>query len=257
MNLSFYRINEKILPRLTLVLDVLNSGFGLAKYKIVKALEAYKEIGKGKCLDLDEILVEGGVFDDVKVIDAVLEKSKEEVQAAAAHGTRIHEMLEEHVARKGLLDNSIESKGFKAWIKEYKPKFIKTEHTTFHPELGYAGTLDLICEIKGKTWLVDYKTSNKLFPKNGLQLTGYAMAEERISDVKIDHIACLQLGKNKKGFYFKEYPRQDDEVKSVVKLFYWSNPNFVKNIEKRLSSIMEETPGFKSHTIPVENIIKS
>jgi len=256
MDLPFYQINDKIYPRVTLILDVLNPGFGLMKYKITKALEAYKEICSyhfDKTIDINsdiEIKRSGEPrAEKIKLLDRVLELSKREVEEAANHGTLVHEMLEEHVANKGILDDSLESQGFLAWQKEHKPKFLETEQVLFHPDLCYAGTCDLICKIGKETWIVDYKTSNKLYPKNGLQLTSYAMAKEKISNVKIDKIGCLQLGKNKKGFYFKEYPRQDDIVEILVKLFSWMNPNFVKNQEKAIKEKFADSPKLVNHKI--------
>ena len=218
------------------------------KYKIKKAIEAYKFLSdeNGSMLDVD-----GEMADGIKVVDAAISKSKEEVIAAAANGTRVHEMLEEHVSRGGLLDNSPEAIGFKNWQKKFKPEFIETEQILFHPELLYAGTCDLICKIKGETWIIDYKTSNKLYNKNGLQLTSYAMAKEEISDMQIDKIGCLQLGKNKQGYYFKEYKRDDDIFTGLVKLFSWSNPNFIKNQQKALNSTYAGHKDLINHKIKI------
>jgi len=45
---------------------------------------------------------------------------------------------------------------FKSWCDEVKPKFISTEKTVFNKEYMYAGTLDAIVEIDGRTWVIDY-----------------------------------------------------------------------------------------------------
>ncbi len=44
----------------------------------------------------------------------------------------------------------------------YKPKLIETEVHLFSDELKVAGTCDLVCEIDGKLWIIDFKTSNHL-----------------------------------------------------------------------------------------------
>jgi hypothetical protein len=50
---------------------------------------------------------------------------------------------------------------FVDWYKEVKPtRIIAVEVSAINPELGYGGTIDLICEIDGQMWIIDFKTSN-------------------------------------------------------------------------------------------------
>ena len=58
-------------------------------------------------------------------------------------------------------------------------------------KLGYAGTLDRVITIDGKTYLVDIKTSNSIYPSYWLQLAAY---RELLGDLhKIDGVAILWL----------------------------------------------------------------
>lgn len=45
-----------------------------------------------------------------------------------------------------------------------------TEVTLWHPELGYAGTFDLLAWIDDELWLIDVKTSRRVGPSHKMQL---------------------------------------------------------------------------------------
>ena len=45
---------------------------------------------------------------------------------------------------------------FVEWWEEYKPTLLETEVHLFSDELKVAGTCDLVCEIDGELWVVDF-----------------------------------------------------------------------------------------------------
>src|SRR5207253_4465534 len=85
--------------------------------------------------------------------------------------------------------------------------------TVFSEKYGYAGTIDYICKIDGKTFIIDFKTSQQVWPEYELQVSAYkqpiAFSEcfidgiEEVSDIKL---AVLQIGyrKNKAGYKWNE-----------------------------------------------------
>jgi len=91
---------------------------------------------------------------------------------------------------------------FYDWWKEAKPRLITFEQVVYNEEQNYAGTLDLICEIEGEIWIVDFKTSQYIWPSHELQVSSYFHADE----IKAQKMAILQIGyrKNKRGFKFTE-----------------------------------------------------
>lgn len=91
---------------------------------------------------------------------------------------------------------------FAAWWKEAKPTVIQNEQVVFNDEYEYAGTLDLLCDIGGITYVVDFKTSANIWPSHELQLSSYNHALPRPAQ----KLAILQVGygRNKKGFKFTE-----------------------------------------------------
>jgi len=81
---------------------------------------------------------------------------------------------------------------------EFRRRFefmtILNEFTLISEELGFAGTLDRVIELDGRTILVDIKTSNSIYPFYWLQLAAYKkLYEETRSSNKIDDVAILWL----------------------------------------------------------------
>ena len=48
--------------------------------------------------------------------------------------------------------------------------------------LGYAGTFDLLAEIDGEVWLLDWKTGKGVYEEVGLQLAALHYAEKVLAD---------------------------------------------------------------------------
>lgn len=103
---------------------------------------------------------------------------------------------------------------FEAWHKETKPEFLGCEFIVWGD--GYAGTVDLLCKIDGQSYLVDFKTSQYVWPSHELQVSAYKRAWEEASglpgtdDLKL---AILQVGYklNKKRYKFTEVEDQYNE----------------------------------------------
>ena len=119
--------------------------------------------------------------------------------------------------------------GFKKFVTDYKPKFLKTECPVFSRTHGYAGTLDSLVRIGRTTWVLDTKTGNRVYPEVALQLAAYAHAEF----VGVDGRTEEPLPLIKKGAVLHLSPndyqfiptRIDEEVfdafLSVKDVFHW------------------------------------
>lgn len=90
---------------------------------------------------------------------------------------------------------------FAQWHKDAKPKYLACEFNVWGD--GYAGTVDLLCEIDGKKYLVDFKTSQYIWPSHELQVSAYKHAGEFEPEL---NLAILQVGYrlNKKRYKFTE-----------------------------------------------------
>lgn len=105
---------------------------------------------------------------------------------------------------------------FVRWFVENKPEVIAYERPVFHDKLNYAGTIDFICKLGEKYWIVDFKTGQHVWPEYKLQLSAYkrAVADGYLSEVPALkgilaeqlNLAVLQVGyrMNKAGYKWNE-----------------------------------------------------
>lgn len=114
---------------------------------------------------------------------------------------------------------------FKKWFDAVKPKIISYEFALFSDVHDYAGTIDFLCKIGDEYWIIDFKTSQYVWPSYELQLAAYKEAlkeddtellpkEFNPGNIKL---AILQIGykRNKDGFKFTEVEDQFDLFKAA------------------------------------------
>lgn len=123
---------------------------------------------------------------------------------AALRGTRVHRYCEqvalralgrEHeleAARLALMENGESgfAQRFDEWWELFDVRPVEPELTVWNAELGYAGTLDLVATIGGRTCLIDYKTKKTdregfvkaLDDKVVMQLVAGMKAQEALVD---------------------------------------------------------------------------
>mgnify|MGYP001254454708 FL=1 len=172
------------------------------------------------------------------------------VKRASEEGTQVHEMIEDYLNGKKLsfLEHGIPMYAPNVWQmflrfvdfwEEYKPTLIEAEIHLFSDELKVAGTCDMVCEINGELWVIDFKTSNHLQTTYDLQTALYAKCFEECFNKKVDRTGVLWLKSSKrgskkdkmqgKGWEMYESSRsQEDNLniyKAVRTLFDIENPN--------------------------------
>ena len=76
---------------------------------------------------------------------------------------------------------------------EHQPEILENESRMFHVKHWYAGTLDRVCIIDDKVCIIDIKTTVKLMPAVGPQLSGYQEAYNYRRKEKATHRAAVQL----------------------------------------------------------------
>ena len=172
------------------------------------------------------------------------------VKKAADEGTQVHEMIESYLNNEEL--NFLSSNGdplynpniwqmflkFVEWWETYKPTLLETEVHLFSDKLKVAGTCDLVCEIEGEIWIIDFKTSNNIQTTYELQTAIYSECYEECFGKKADRQGILWLKSKKhkpsegkmqgKGWEMVEPKRTQDEnldiFNTVRKLFDLENP---------------------------------
>jgi hypothetical protein len=135
-------------------------------------------------------------------------KKKEE---AGQKGTDIHALIEAEV--KNAIKNtngyfiekwkeqydSPQILHFIDWAIKEKVKFLASEKRVYSEKYWYAGTFDFLCEIKGKIYLGDTKTSSGIWPEFWYQTSAYQNAlQECEPETKIDGHIIVNLTKDGK-----------------------------------------------------------
>ena len=173
------------------------------------------------------------------------------VRKASEEGTQVHEMIENYLNGKELnfLDEHDNPRynpdvwqmfiKFVDWWEEYKPTLIEAEVHLFSDKYKVAGTCDLVCELNGELWIIDFKTSNHLQTTYDLQTAVYAQCFEECFGKKVDRTGILWLKSSKrgpakgkmqgKGWEMYESSRSKEEnldiFQTVKRLFDIENPN--------------------------------
>jgi len=105
-----------------------------------------------------------------------------------ALGTLLHTAIEAHTLGLPLPDLDAENgqpmmDAYLAWAEKARPVWALSEATVCSKNHGYAGTMDGIIEVNGRTLAVDLKTSKPgrqghgLYPEIALQLAAYTAAD--------------------------------------------------------------------------------
>lgn len=147
------------------------------------------------------------------------------LKAAAEKGTEVHKAIELFNSC-GAVDIQEEYRGYLdayiVWFEKNKVKPIYCEKMLKHNLLNYAGTIDMICQIGDKTYVVDFKTTTVLHDKIVLpQLMAYQeMAQD--NGIVINDVLALQLRKegiqNAHHYGFEEKKKAYDIFMSCLKI---------------------------------------
>lgn len=118
---------------------------------------------------------------------AYLLAARNEGTTGRERGSRIHTILEAVLRRQPVVIEPRDQAavdGARAWLNSHSVRPIEIETFLINESIGYGGTCDLIAEIDGEIWLLDWKTSKSVAWPDGrvysdmrLQLVGYQRAE--------------------------------------------------------------------------------
>ena len=85
------------------------------------------------------------------------------------------------------------------FVVEHKPEVVGVEVMVWDYHRGTSGTFDLLAWIKGELWLLDYKTSKRVYTSHALQLAGYEGMRQVLGLRPVDHMGVVLL--NEDGTY--------------------------------------------------------
>lgn len=112
-------------------------------------------------------------------------KADEIRDAAGKRGSSVHQLtedydngiectlLDEYGKPRYSLDEWSMFERYVEFTQNHKPEHHLIEQTFINSQLGFAGTIDRICTIDGKTYVLDIKTSNGIYNSYWLQLAAY------------------------------------------------------------------------------------
>lgn len=130
---------------------------------------------------------------------------KKTLNTAADIGSESHDLISRFLKGEAFTSGNIPYLGFRKWWMDISSsnnlKVIGSEQPLTCPYFG--GTYDLLLEINGLLYLVDFKTSNHVSYKYFLQLSAYKyMLEEQGYNIA----GCIILQLDKKSIEYTEYP---------------------------------------------------
>lgn len=126
---------------------------------------------------------------------------------AAKQGTDIHSKLE-NIIKKAINENSGLINGhelneepqvskFVDWALENKVKFFESEKKLYSPTYWLAGTCDFTCEIEGRRYVGDIKTTSGIYDLTPfMQIGAYRLMLEEMGEKEFVGGVIVRLGKD-------------------------------------------------------------
>lgn len=149
---------------------------------------------------------------------------------AAEIGTVAHRLIEAHIAgaTPDLSDYSpqvIDTAetcllAYFDWESRHPMQVVATECALVSEEGQYGGTIDRVAVIDGVMSILDFKSSNGLYPEHKIQIAAYGhLWNEVHPDQPIHAYHLLQLGKEDGSFHHHCWPATSETIQAAWKAF--------------------------------------
>jgi len=195
-----YEANGVSVRGTTTILDILNKPalIGWAANKAVDHIEAYVNYA-----GINEPEVTFSMLEFITVFKDARKAHTQHSKGAADIGTEAHKAIESWIKGDPIMKVStpeaeLAVRTFLEWTAVNKVTFESSEEMVFSRKYNYAGTYDFICEMGGKRYLGDIKTSNATYPSYWLQVSAYQQAiQEENPKEKFDGqiiVRCSKTG---------------------------------------------------------------
>ena len=137
----------------------------------------------------------------------VMQLSQKKMTDARAFGSLYHAAIDE-LNQTGYVGSEYEEIRehvalYVQWVRDNHARFIDTEFVAVNKKLGYAGTVDALAVIDGRTTLLDYKTQDvksgkpRFYPSWIYQLAAYKYADWENKPKRISQVMSVVLPSNK------------------------------------------------------------
>ena len=190
-----YTLDDKPLTGVTTILSVVAKP-ALIQWSANEAInyvEEYLRAGN-TILSLGEPTVE-------KMLKEARTAHRRKKEDAGQKGVDIHSLVENWIKDGSLPEEPNEQLiNFISWAQENKVKFLASEQQVYSRKYWYAGTYDFICEIDGKKYVGDLKTSSGIYGREYFaQCAAYRLAYNEIENTKERSFIEKLLGKWPEG----------------------------------------------------------
>lgn len=184
----------------------------LEQIDLSKSRYTYKGKGIPSVTELLSFVDNQGLIDWANMIGRKGINNQHVLQRAAQFGTNTHSAIENYLKGKDVFTDNSSFKAFLNWWKklndENKVEVIGQEEPLICPY--FAGTYDLLININGDPYLVDFKTSNHVGYKYFMQIAAYRYLLYIQKNINIRGCIVLQLKKGPKPKYDDYLLRFDD-----------------------------------------------
>ena len=180
----------------------------------MSVLEKSSDVKRGDALRVTSILSLLGTWDRVPP------RIREE---AIAIGTDVHDRIEKFL-RDNTWDERIKGskvyrclEGFKKWYEDFGPEPVVIEKRlySFIGDTEITGKIDVVCDIKGVRWLIDFKTSSavRVTESYKIQMNVYKKMVETWSKKDIGAVKMALVFLHKKTGVCSVKPVEEDQSK--------------------------------------------
>lgn len=188
---------------------------------------------------LQENIKAGKSYDEVQIGELLKEAKgayRKKKEAAADLGSLVHKWIEDYI--KGLKPElpinpqmKLSIDAFLKWEKDNKVKFIESERVVYSRKYNFAGTCDFTCEINGKKYIGDIKTSNAIYSEYLLQVSAYRYAMQEEDNNVYDGMLIIRVPKTAEAIEVFEFNDYQENAKAFIYLTQvYNRLQILKNI---------------------------
>lgn len=232
-----YDVGDSQYPSVTTILSLLDKPFLLPWAAEQAAKYVIECFGKG-----------GQDFSVTNIVSEAKTAYQKVSGEAKDIGSQVHQLIEYHIKAK--MNNKelptdkdydeetkLCYKQFLIWEDQYQPIWLESEKTVYNTELGYAGTLDAVCNIGGDIFVIDFKTDKQISDTYPMQISAYQeaynMMQEESNGMRANSQGILRLPKNGDVFewidYSAEFERNLIAFAGLLQYYYYSKKRRLKN----------------------------
>lgn len=112
--------------------------------------------------------------------------------------------------------------GLKGWWDKEKPNILYREIEAFNTKIGYGCRVDFVCDIRGETWNIDFKSSAKgiIYKEVGLQNIAGKLALKETYNIEVKHMGVVALSETGEDT-FKETNDTEEDLIHLIGMYNW------------------------------------